>query len=88
MKRLYIISLTLLLLLSQLGAIDHVFHEHSSGEACEYCIGSQPLDHAVSHSFLIHQHSSDTASLICDTPRTVSNVAFHYYRGRAPPRYI
>ena len=88
MKRLYIISLTLLLLLSQLGAIDHAFHEHSPDEACEYCIAAKALDHAVGNSFLISAFAVDSATPIYNTSNTVSSVAIHYYRGRAPPHYI
>ena len=88
MKRLHFIILTAILLLSQWGSIDHVYHEHIAGEVCDYCIAAQPTDNAVSNSF-------QTIPLVKQIQKTVVLVqelstksVTRYYAVRAPPRLI
>lgn len=88
MKRLHLIFLTLFLLLGQLGSLDHVYHEHESGEVCDYCLGAQSLDHAVTVS-----HTSVTPISISQSLHELTHEFFpgktsRYYAARAPPRFI
>ena len=88
MKRLHLIILTLTLLLSQWGVIDHVYHEHVAGDVCDYCVSAKSFDHAVTSSFqttaLIFQTQRAEVLVQASTPKSVSR----YYAVRAPPRLI
>jgi len=87
MKQLYIITLALVILLSQLGSIEHAYHEHDSGEACEYCLSAHSFDAAILTaefttpvyplSFHINQ---PTLSLFTES-------RFNHYSARAPPSF-
>jgi len=88
MKRLYLISLTLVLLLAQLGSLEHVYHEHNNSEVCDYCLSAQPLDHAVTtpvQSFL-SQNNPQWYDGAVTVFITVSDI--QYYAARAPPQFI
>lgn len=88
MKRLHIIALTITLLLSQWGTIDHVYHEHTAGEVCDFCISAKSFDHAVTSSSqdlaLIKQVQSPEILAQASTSKTV----IRHYAVRAPPRFI
>lgn len=88
MKHLHLIVLTVSLLLSQWGTIDHVYHEHTAGEVCDFCISAKSFDHAVTSS-------SQSIALIKQMQRPVilaqvstSKSVTRYYAVRAPPRFI
>ena len=88
MNRLHITIFALILLLSQWGNIDHVYHLHDSAAACDYCLSAHVLDHAIVPTASIvftpsfHQLRLESAGL------TVSRNNFRYYPVRAPPRFI
>ena len=88
MKSLHIIVLAFTLLLSQWGTIDHVYHEHTAGEVCDFCISAKSFDHAVTSSSqylaLIKQVRSPEILAQASTSKTV----IHHYSVRAPPRFI
>ena len=88
MKRLYIITLAITLLLSQWGSIDHVYHEHTASEACDYCLSAKSFEDAV-------EGSSLNIALIKQVQRpeilaqaSISRSTNRYYAARAPPRLI
>lgn len=88
MKRLHFILLTVTLLLSQWGSIDHVYHAHKSGEVCDYCISVQPLDHAVNHvthSIVVVKESTVQQELL---HASIAQRFTRHYAVRAPPRLI
>ena len=88
MNRLHITALVLVLLLSQWGSIDHVYHVHDTAEVCDYCLSAQVLDHAVTSIDQIpvvspfFQYQPGQASL------SVFENGFNHYAARAPPQYI
>ena len=88
MKSLHIIVLAFTLLLSQWGTIDHVYHEHTAGEVCDFCISAKSFDHAVTSSSqylaLIKQVQSPEILAQASTSKTV----IRHYSVRAPPRFI
>lgn len=88
MKRLHIITLAITLLLSQWGTIDHVYHEHTAGEVCDFCISAKSFDHAVTSSSqgiaLIKQVQTPEILAQASTSKTV----IRHYAVRAPPRFI
>ena len=88
MKRLHLFILAITLLLSQWGTIDHVYHDHIAGEACDYCVSAKSFDHAVTSSFqttaLIQQTQRAEVLVQASTSKSVSR----YYAVRAPPRSI
>lgn len=88
MKRLHFIILTAILLLSQWGSIDHVYHEHIAGEVCDFCISAQPLDNAVSSSFQSTPLAKQTQKPVVLAQELTSKSIARYYAARAPPRLI
>ncbi|MFK5912921.1 MAG: hypothetical protein QM484_00985 [Woeseiaceae bacterium] len=88
MKHFHFLILSIILLLSQWGSIDHIYHAHKSGEVCDYCISAQPLEHAVSSAV-------QSIAIVKETPvkeeqtQTAYAVSFtRHYAARAPPRLI
>ena len=88
MKRLNLIILTVTLLLSQLGSLDHAYSAHHSGEVCDYCVSAPSLDHAVTSS--VQTDFSNNASQQHNelTQESLSANAIRFYAARAPPRLI
>lgn len=88
MKHLHLIILTVTLLLSQWGAIDHFYHEHTAGEVCNYCISAESLDHAATSSFqtTIVVKQTQPAKILAQA--STSKSVTRYYNVRAPPRFI
>ena len=88
MKRLNLIILTVTLLLSQMGMLDHVYSEHDSGEVCDYCLSAPSLDHAITSS--VQTDFSNNASQQHNelTQESLSANAIRFYAARAPPRLI
>ncbi|MCW8900367.1 MAG: hypothetical protein OQK75_06230 [Gammaproteobacteria bacterium] len=88
MKRLHLIILTITLLLSQWGMIDHVYHDHIASDVCEYCVSAKSFDHAATSSVqstaIIKQFQNPDVLAQASTAKTVSR----YYAVRAPPRSI
>ena len=88
MKRLHLIILSITLLLSQWGTIDHVYHEHTAGEVCDFCISAKSFDHAVTSSSqttaLIKQIQSPDILAQASNSKSVAR----HYAVRAPPRLI
>ena len=88
MKPLHFIILTVTLLLSQLGSLDHTYSEHHSGEVCDYCLSVPSLDHGITSS--VQTDFSNNASQQHNEPtqETLSASAIRFYAARAPPRLI
>lgn len=88
MKNLHLIIFTITLLLSQWGAIDHVYHEHTAGEVCDYCVTAKSFDHAASNSgqTLSLTSQAQQSEMLLQAP-TLKSVT-RYYAVRAPPRLI
>ena len=88
MNRLHFIILTVTLLLSQLGSLDHAYSEHQSGEVCDYCVSVPSLDHAILG--YVQTDFSNKASQQHNEPtqESLSENAFRFYAARAPPRLI
>ena len=86
MKRMKLIIFTAVLLLSQIGMLDHTYSEHHSGEVCDYCISSPSLGGALTNtaqvytSFIATQQHTD----LLQTPYSVKR--YSSYTSRAPPR--
>ena len=87
MRQLHAITLAFIILLSQLGSIEHVYHEHDSGEACEYCLSAQPLDMAVLGAEIITPAHSLTFQLKQPTLSFIAESCFNHYSARAPPSF-
>ena len=88
MKRLHLIILTVTLLLSQWGMIDHVYHEHVAGEVCDFCISAKSFDHVVTSSFQATTITQQTQEPEVLVQEATSNSSNRYYATRAPPRLI
>ena len=88
MKRLHLIILTLTLLLSQWGAIDHVYHEHVAGDVCDYCVSGKSFDHAVISSSLSPLVTKQTQQAEILAQASIAKSVSRNYRVRAPPRLI
>lgn len=88
MKRLHFIILTVTLLLSQWGSIDHAYHAHKSGEVCDYCIGAQSLDHAVISTVQSIAVVKQTPVQEEQNQTSLTKTFTRYYAARAPPRFI
>lgn len=88
MNRLHITVLAIVLLLSQLGSVNHVYHDHDVSEVCDFCLSAHVLDQGFSPTtqFAItpcsHQFQIELVSL------TDSSNDARYYSVRAPPRFI
>ena len=88
MKRLNLIILTVTLLLSQMGTLDHAYSEHQSGEVCDYCLSVPSLDHAITSSVetdFSNKASQQHNELIQES---LPANAIRFYAARAPPRLI
>jgi len=88
MKRLHLIILTVTLLLSQWGTIDHVYHDHTVGEVCDYCVSAKLFDHAAPSSFQTTRVIIQTQQAETLAQASTSQSITHYYNVRAPPRLI
>lgn len=88
MKHLHLIILAVTLLLSQWGSIDHVYHDHKSGEVCDYCLSAQPLDEAVTSSFQSTPLIKQTQRPEVLAQESISKSVTRCYAVRAPPRFI
>jgi hypothetical protein len=88
MKRLHLLILTATLLLSQWGAIDHVYTHHSAGEVCDYCVSAKSFDHAVISSFQVTLVTKQIQTPVVLAQASIEKIASRYYATRAPPRFI
>lgn len=88
MKRFKFIILTLTLLLSQMGTLDHVYSEHKSGEVCDFCISVPSLDNALTNSSQTHVSINTTQQHVILAQALHSTNSLRYYAARAPPRLI
>jgi len=88
MNRLYTTVFVFILLLSQWGSLDHVYHVHDSAEVCDFCLSAQALDHGALHTASIvftpshHQSPPELVRL------TVFRNNVRYFSVRAPPHFI
>jgi len=88
MKRSLLIILAVFVLLGQTGSLEHAYHDHETGESCDYCVHSKSLDHTVTASILstvqpsaLHWHA--------ELPLPISHkTQVASYAVRAPPRSI
>lgn len=88
MYRFQLTVFTIILLLAQWGSFEHAYHEHDSGEVCDYCLTSQALDHVVTPAIQFVFTSSFHQILPRQVLGYFSISAVRYYATRAPPRYI
>lgn len=88
MNRLHITIFALLLLLGQWGSFDHAYHQHDSGEVCDFCLSAQALDHAISASTPLVFATSFQIFQPRSHQLHTSDNSFHYFTARAPPRFI
>lgn len=88
MKRLHYIILTITLLLSQWGTIDHVYHDHIAGEVCDYCVSAKSFDHAVTHTSVTAVVSKQTLQPEVLAQASITKSTTRHYAVRAPPRFI
>ena len=88
MKRLYIITFAITLLLSQWGTIDHVYHEHTAGEVCDYCLSAPSLDNALSYNHNIDFSKNTVQSHNEITLELLITSTVRIYAARAPPRLV
>jgi len=88
MKQLHLIFLTLFLLLGQWSSLEHDYHDHESGEICDYCLNAQPLDHAVTNSVELGISNEPTHQQDELAQEFISKSNIRYYSVRAPPRFI
>ena len=88
MKRFLVLTISLFLLLGQWGSLEHMHHDHQSGEACDYCLQLKSTDQLhtsteqfnllTSHYQWIDQYASQF--VLAQSP--------NYFAIRAPPRFI
>ena len=88
MKHLHLIVLTVTLLLSQWGTIDHVYHEHIAGDVCDYCVSAKSFDHAATSSFQTTRVIKQTQRAEVLVQASIAKSVSRYYSVRAPPRLI
>jgi glutaredoxin len=88
MKRFNLIILTLTLLLSQMGMLDHVYSEHQSGEVCDYCISAPSLDNAITSSVQTDFSNNTSQQHYKLTQESLTANTIRFYAARAPPRVI
>ena len=88
MKRLHFTIITITLLLSQWGVIEHAFHEHVAGEVCEYCLTAKSFDDIVlsSDQAVVPAIQSQISEVLFQAAK--SETFSHYYSIRAPPQFI
>ncbi len=88
MNRLHITIFAVILLFSQWGSADHVYHLHDSAEVCDYCLSAHALDHAISSvtQYVFTPSFQQFQPELLWMP--VSSNDIHYYSVRAPPRFI
>lgn len=88
MHRLHITLFALIILLGQWGGIDHAYHEHDTGEVCDFCLSAQALDNAITPALQFvftpsfHQFQPELVL------GYVSKNNARYYAARAPPPFI
>lgn len=88
MKRLYMMALVFVLLLTQWGSLAHDYHIHDTAETCDYCLSAQALDNGVTakiknvFDFSFFKFQSEQGLVIA------SRKAFYYYSVRAPPLFF
>lgn len=88
MNRLHITVFAVILLFSQWGSADHVYHEHDAAEACVYCLSAQALDHAIASAtppVFPPSFQQFQPELLC---MSVFSIDILHYSVRAPPRFI
>ena len=88
MNRLNFIILTVTLLLSQLGSLEHAYSEHKAGEVCDYCVSAPSLDHAISGSIAFNFSNNPSQQHNELTQTSLSAKTLRFYAARAPPRLI
>lgn len=88
MKRLHFIILTVTLLLSQSGTLDHAYSEHQSGEVCDYCLSVPSLDHAITSSVQTDFSNNALQQHNELTQESLPANAIRFYAARAPPCLI
>ncbi len=85
MKRLLILSISLFLLLGQWGSLEHLYHDHHSGEACDYCLQLKSLDQlgtdTAQNSLMTNRYRSFEQSI----PQFISLLSSSFFSIRAPP---
>lgn len=88
MNRQLIIVLTLFLVLTQWGSLEHAYHDHSAGEACDYCSTSKSLDHIVlaSSESVVHTVGFQWHDELISQDFYKAHV--NYFTARAPPHTI
>lgn len=88
MKRLCMITLSLVLLLSQWGSLAHAYHVHKPGDVCDYCLSAHPLDHSITAT--VQTVSLNSSPELHDELLQDLTAASHvsYYTARAPPGFI
>ena len=86
MNRLNFIVLTVTLLFSQLGSLDHAYSEHQVGEVCDYCVSAPPLDNAITSSIAIDFSNNNAQQHNGKFQESFSTKAVRFYATRAPPR--
>lgn len=88
MNRLTPTIFAFILLLGQWGSFDHAYHQHDTGEVCDFCLSAQVLDHAIApaiHFVFTPSFEVFQANL---TKQLSANSTARYYAARAPPRFI
>lgn len=88
MKLFNLIILTLTLLLSQMGTLDHAYSEHHSDEVCDYCISVPSLDNALTNSTQTHFSINASQQHVVLAQAVHSTPPLRFYAARAPPRLI
>lgn len=88
MSRLYLLTFAFIMLLGQWGSLDHAYHQHDTGEVCDYCISSQALDHAIAPITLLVLTPSFEDFQPEQTEHQIANSHVRHYTVRAPPRFL
>lgn len=86
MKRFKLLLLTLTLLLSQMGTLDHVYSEQHSGEVCDYCLSVPSLGNALTNSSQTNFSINASQVYAVSVQALHSAPIRHFYIARAPPR--
>lgn len=88
MNRLYLTIFAFILLLGQWGSFDHAYHQHDTGEVCDYCLSAQALDHAIVPAIQFVFTPSFEEFQPDLTKQHTSSSRVRYYAARAPPRFL
>jgi len=88
MKRLHFIFITLFLILGQWSSLEHVYHDHTAGEVCDYCLSIKPLEHIAVNSIQpnISKNIPQWQGVL--TTQFMMKSSISYFAIRAPPRFI